>query len=166
MFARVTKSAASLTSTTRVAVTSSLTGLNNSSSLFNTNSNESSSNQFDLQGIVERSYSQESVMMPKFPEIKKRYKESEKRESGDVSRRAFTYTMVGAGSFFYASAVKSCVVDFVSQMSASADVLAMASIEVNLDEIDEVSPKTALDSALHVSLFFFFNFSFSFFSFC
>ena len=60
-----------------------------------------------------------------------------RRATGDPSRRAFTYLMVGAGGFITASAVKSTVVDLLSSMSASADVLALAKVEVDLTAIPE-----------------------------
>ena len=46
--------------------------------------------------------------------------------------------MVGAGGVAAAYIAKTMVTDFVSSMSASADVLAMAKIEIKLSEIPEV----------------------------
>lgn len=60
------------------------------------------------------------------------------RKGGDAeSRRAFNYMMIGAGGFATATAAKTVVVDFVSTLSASADVLALASVEVDLAAIPE-----------------------------
>jgi len=59
-----------------------------------------------------------------------------KNTSGD-DRKSFTYMMVGAGAVGGAYAAKSLVTHFVSSMSASADVLAMAKIEIKLGDIPE-----------------------------
>nr|CAH7724026.1 unnamed protein product [Callosobruchus chinensis] len=53
------------------------------------------------------------------------------------SRKNFTYLMAGALSVGSAYAAKSVVTHFVSSMSASADVLAMAKIEIKLTAIPE-----------------------------
>eukprot|EP00617_Octactis_speculum_P027027 CAMPEP_0185749254 /NCGR_PEP_ID=MMETSP1174-20130828/8002_1 /TAXON_ID=35687 /ORGANISM="Dictyocha speculum, Strain CCMP1381" /LENGTH=199 /DNA_ID=CAMNT_0028425305 /DNA_START=32 /DNA_END=631 /DNA_ORIENTATION=- len=50
--------------------------------------------------------------------------------------REFTYLMLGGTRFVYASAVRLGVINFVSSMSASKDVLALASAEFNLSAID------------------------------
>ena len=60
---------------------------------------------------------------------------TEKREQGDPSRRAFTYMMVGGLGVTAASSIKSFVVDAVSTMLPAADVLALASIEVDLSGV-------------------------------
>jgi len=56
--------------------------------------------------------------------------------TGDVDKREFTYLVLGGARFMYASAVRLTVMKFVATMSASADVLALASLEVDLDKID------------------------------
>ena len=61
---------------------------------------------------------------------------------GDVNKRAFTYLMAGGVRFLYASAARLLVLRFVASLSASADVLALASLEVPLDAIDEGSTVT------------------------
>jgi len=50
-------------------------------------------------------------------------------EDSAASRKAFTYMMVAAGSIPTAYAAKTLVTQFVSSMSASADVLALAKID-------------------------------------
>jgi ubiquinol-cytochrome c reductase iron-sulfur subunit len=54
---------------------------------------------------------------------------------GDEGRREFTYLVLGGARFMYASAVRLTLMKFVSTMSASADVLAMAQLEVELDKV-------------------------------
>lgn len=56
---------------------------------------------------------------------------------GDPSRRAFTYFVLTGGRFIYASAIRLAVLKFVLSMSASKDVLALASLEVDLGSIPE-----------------------------
>jgi ubiquinol-cytochrome c reductase iron-sulfur subunit len=56
--------------------------------------------------------------------------------------KTFAYFMVGAAGMGYAAAVKNGVYDFVATMSASADVLALANVEVDLSNIPEGSSVT------------------------
>eukprot|EP00300_Choanocystis_sp_HF-7_P031692 c41262_g1_i1.p2 GENE.c41262_g1_i1~~c41262_g1_i1.p2 ORF type:complete len:252 (-),score=39.23 c41262_g1_i1:46-801(-) len=51
------------------------------------------------------------------------------------SSRAFAYMMVGATGVVGATMAKTLVVDFVKTMAASADVLALASVEVDLSNV-------------------------------
>merc|ERR1711998_705595 len=61
---------------------------------------------------------------------------------GDPSRRAFTYLVLGGARFVYASAARLIAVKFIASMSASADVLALASTEVDIGAIDAGSSVT------------------------
>ena len=61
---------------------------------------------------------------------------------GDTARREFTYLMLGGARFFYASTVRVTLMKFVATMSASADVLAMSTLEVELDKIEEGTTAT------------------------
>jgi len=60
-----------------------------------------------------------------------------KRIESDDSRKTFTYLIVGGGAITTAYAAKTLVRQAVATMSASADVLALAKIEVKLDSIPE-----------------------------
>lgn len=57
--------------------------------------------------------------------------------SSAPSRQGFSYLIVGSGAVGGAYAAKTVVTEFVSSMSASADVLALAKIEVKLGDIPE-----------------------------
>nr|BAN21413.1 ubiquinol-cytochrome c reductase iron-sulfur subunit [Riptortus pedestris] len=57
--------------------------------------------------------------------------------SSEESRKTFSYVIVGAGGVAGAYAAKTLVTQYVSSMSASADVLALAKIEVKLGDIPE-----------------------------
>jgi len=59
-----------------------------------------------------------------------------KNDSAD-DRAAFTYLMVGGATVTTAYVAKAMVSSFISSMSASADVLAMAKIEIKLSDIPE-----------------------------
>jgi ubiquinol-cytochrome c reductase iron-sulfur subunit len=54
----------------------------------------------------------------------------------DPGRRGFTYFMLGTGRFLYATAGRLILLKFVGSMSASADVLALASAEFSLGNIE------------------------------
>ena len=52
------------------------------------------------------------------------------------AQRAFTYVTLGGARFLYASAGRLAVMKFIATMSASADVLALSSLEVDVNKID------------------------------
>ncbi|KAI9190050.1 ubiquinol--cytochrome-c reductase catalytic subunit rip1 [Blastocladiella emersonii ATCC 22665] len=60
-----------------------------------------------------------------------------KKTSSAANDRTFTYFMVGSTGFMTAVAAKNTVHDFLSNLSASADVLALAKVEVDLTTIPE-----------------------------
>ena len=69
-----------------------------------------------------------------------------------VDRQMFTYLLVGGGSIAAAYSAKNIVTDFIQTMNASADVLAMAQIEIKLDEIPEVQNQISTDLNLEIRL--------------
>ncbi|CAG8538669.1 12839_t:CDS:2 [Ambispora gerdemannii] len=71
-----------------------------------------------------------STIVPDFSKYKK-------YPSGDYSSRTFTYLMVGATGALTAASAKATVTDFLVNLSAASDVLAMAKIEVDLSKIPE-----------------------------
>jgi len=62
--------------------------------------------------------------------------------SSDIKNKTFAYLVLGSSSALYASALKNGVYDLLNVMSPSADVLAMANIEVDLTKIAEGSTLT------------------------
>ncbi|XP_073825513.1 Rieske iron-sulfur protein isoform X2 [Musca autumnalis] len=64
-------------------------------------------------------------------------KDVSRKNTTSEERKAFSYMLVGAGAVGSAYAAKGLVTAFVSSMSASADVLAMAKIEIKLADIPE-----------------------------
>lgn len=64
-------------------------------------------------------------------------KNQNRRNTSAEERKAFSYMIVGSGAVGAAYAAKGLVNAFVSSMSATADVLAMAKIEIKLGEIPE-----------------------------
>lgn len=73
----------------------------------------------------------------KFPDMSFYRRDPAKGVDGNNSRKAFTYMMVAAGSIPTTYVAKTLVTEFVSAMSPTADVLAMASIEIKLSDIPE-----------------------------
>ncbi|XP_011036187.1 PREDICTED: cytochrome b-c1 complex subunit Rieske-4, mitochondrial-like [Populus euphratica] len=66
----------------------------------------------------------------------------ERYPPGDPSKRAFAYFVLTGGRFVYASLIRLLILKFVLSMSASKDVLAMASLEVDLSSIEAGSTVT------------------------
>ncbi|KAL8557423.1 hypothetical protein ACS0TY_004735 [Phlomoides rotata] len=60
----------------------------------------------------------------------------ERYPPGDPSKRAFAYFVLTGGRFVYASLLRLLVLKFILSMSASKDVLALASLEVDLSTIE------------------------------
>jgi ubiquinol-cytochrome c reductase iron-sulfur subunit len=60
----------------------------------------------------------------------------ERYPPGDPSKRAFAYFVLTGGRFVYASLIRLLVLKFVLSMSASKDVLALASLEVDISNIE------------------------------
>jgi ubiquinol-cytochrome c reductase iron-sulfur subunit len=62
---------------------------------------------------------------------------SAKNTDSEDNRKNFTYLVAGAGTVVSAYAAKALVTQFITSMSATADVLALAKIEIKLAEIPE-----------------------------
>jgi ubiquinol-cytochrome c reductase iron-sulfur subunit len=62
--------------------------------------------------------------------------------AADPTNRAFTYMIQGSAAICYASVARSAVHKFVMYLSASADVLALASLEVDIGNIAEGTAST------------------------
>ncbi|KAK4482067.1 hypothetical protein RD792_011580 [Penstemon davidsonii] len=60
----------------------------------------------------------------------------ERYRPGDPSKRAFAYFVLTGGRFVYASLLRLLILKFILSMSASKDVLALASLEVDLSSIE------------------------------
>jgi len=60
-----------------------------------------------------------------------------KSSETEESRKNFTYLIAGAGTVATAYGAKAVVTQFISSMSATADVLALAKIEIKLADIPE-----------------------------
>lgn len=90
-------------------------------------------------GPIQVRFAHTDIKVPDFDYYRKdsvKSASSKSRDSAD-SRRAFAY-MVAAGSGLGAAySGKAIVIDFISSMSASADVLALAKIEVKMDDVPE-----------------------------
>lgn len=65
-----------------------------------------------------------------------------RRTADDTTRKAFSYFVAGTMGASLAVGVKNSAVDLVSTMAPSADVLALANIEVDLTKIPEGTSQT------------------------
>ena len=89
-------------------------------------------------GKTQVRYSHTDVSVPDFGDYRRpASQDSNKPVSNDISRRAFTYMMVAGMGITGMHASKKVLQDFLATMSASADVLAMAKIEIDLSTIPE-----------------------------
>jgi ubiquinol-cytochrome c reductase iron-sulfur subunit len=79
------------------------------------------------------------LQVPDFSDYRRDAVKRANRKSKDSaeSRKAFTYLVVGSSVVATAYSAKAVVSQFVSSMSASADVLALAKIEIKLSDIPE-----------------------------
>jgi len=82
-------------------------------------------------------FSHTDISVPDFNDYRREISKNASVPAGetDVSRRAFTYVMVAGLGVTGAHAGKNMLVDFLSTMSASADVLAVSKVEVDLAAI-------------------------------
>ena len=93
---------------------------------------------FSVLGKTQVRFSHTDVSMPDFSAYRREVSQDpNKPNTSEISRRAFTYLMVAGMGVTGLHAGKNVVLDFLSTMSASADVLAMAKIEVDLTTIPE-----------------------------
>ncbi|GAA5802436.1 cytochrome b-c1 complex subunit Rieske [Helicostylum pulchrum] len=108
----------------------------------NNKEEEDSVKQRSVGGLLNRSQvnaiSSQSVMQARhsttnIPDFSK-YKKT--KNSGEASR-TFAYMMIGSTGLLTAAGAQATVTDFLSNMSASADVLALAKAEVELASIPE-----------------------------
>lgn len=79
------------------------------------------------------------VKVPDFSDYRKSstLDPAKKAEHSEASRKSFAYALAASGFVLGTYSAKNIVSTFVTSMGASADVLAMASIEVNLNDIPE-----------------------------
>ncbi|KAL3858647.1 hypothetical protein ACJMK2_008910 [Sinanodonta woodiana] len=92
-----------------------------------------------LAGTQQTRCAHTDIRIPDFSEYRRTdNKSNRKSEDSNLMRgRAFTYLLVGSGGIAAAYSGKAIVHQFVSSMSASADVLAMAKIDIKLGDIPE-----------------------------
>ena len=82
-------------------------------------------------------YSHTDVTVPDFSEYRRDSTKDSSEYSSDIGRKAFTYVLMATGGVAAVHSTKNVVVDFLSTMGATADVLALAKIEVDLSSIPE-----------------------------
>jgi len=79
------------------------------------------------------------IKVPDFSAYRRDDVKDSRTKAGEsfAGRSSFTYMLVGGGSVAGIYSAKAIVTQFISSMSASADVLALAKIEIKMDEIPE-----------------------------
>ncbi|MCJ8733194.1 hypothetical protein PDJAM_G00220270 [Pangasius djambal] len=79
------------------------------------------------------------IRIPDFSDYRRPEVQDPKTSSQDSSeaRRAFSYLITGSTAVVGVYAAKTAVTQFISSMSASADVLALSKIEIKLSDIPE-----------------------------
>lgn len=82
-------------------------------------------------------FSHTDIKVPSFDNYRRDSTKDSSKPAHDLGRRAFTYMMVAGLGVASIHSTKNVVIDFVSTMSASADVLAMAQIEIDINSIPE-----------------------------
>ncbi|XP_076055440.1 cytochrome b-c1 complex subunit Rieske, mitochondrial-like [Oratosquilla oratoria] len=84
-------------------------------------------------------YAHTDIQVPDFSAYRRDDVRDSRAKAGDSNdaRRSFSYLIAGGGCVTGAYAAKAIVSQFLSSMSASADVLALAKIEIKLDDIPE-----------------------------
>jgi len=84
-------------------------------------------------------YAHTDIRIPDFSATRRKSVQDPTAKNSDSfeSRNAFTYVMIGGASMAGAYGAKTVVGELISSMSASADVLALAKIEVKLTDIPE-----------------------------
>ena len=88
-------------------------------------------------GKTQVRFSHTDVPVPDFSEYRRDSTKDPTVHNSQYASRAFTYMMLTGFGVTAAHAGKNILVDFLSTMSASADVLALAKVEVDLNTIPE-----------------------------
>lgn len=84
-------------------------------------------------------YAHSDIKVPDFSDYRRQEVQDTRKSSQDSSdtRKGFSYLLTGTTAILGAYAAKNVVTQFVTSMSASADVLALSKIEVKLGDIPE-----------------------------
>ncbi len=82
-------------------------------------------------------YGHTDLSVPDFSEYRRAESQQTDKRSNDLGRKAATYAVTLGGGVVGIHLAKNSVVGLLSSMSATADVLAMANIEVDLSMIPE-----------------------------
>lgn len=85
--------------------------------------------------LTSRTFSSASPELHELGSVDHGYTDDRIDHVAEPERRAFTYLMLSGVRFAYASTARILVVKFVSSMSASADVLALASAEFDIADV-------------------------------
>lgn len=87
--------------------------------------------------LVPARYAHSDLVVPDFSEYRKESGQESNQNTNDLGRRATTYVVLAGGGVTAVHAAKNIVTDLLGTMGATADVLALAKIEVDLNSIPE-----------------------------
>ena len=90
-----------------------------------------------LLALVPARYGHTDLTVPSFDDYRHPDTADPEKNSNDLARRATTYLILGAGGVITAHGAKNTITQFVASMAASADVLALSKIEIDLNAIPE-----------------------------
>merc|ERR1712121_110399 len=95
-------------------------------------------------GTTQVRFAHTDIRIPDFDDYRKESVKDATVRAGDSydSRRGFTYLVATAGGLGGIYAGKEVVTEFISSLSASADVLALASIEIKFEDVPEGKSST------------------------
>ena len=82
-------------------------------------------------------YGHTDLSVPSFDDYRRDATKDQAHHADDLGRLVSTYLILGGGGILTAHGAKNVIIQFISSMGASADVLALAKIEVDLTAIPE-----------------------------
>ena len=90
-----------------------------------------------LAAVVQARYGHTDLTVPNFDEYRHEETRDPKKHSDSYSRQATSYVVMGGFGVITAHSMKNSITQFLASMGATADVLALAKIEVDLSSIPE-----------------------------
>lgn len=87
--------------------------------------------------LVQARYGHTDLKVPSFDDYRCDSNKDPNDYSNDLGRRATAYLVLGGGGVATVHATKNVVTQFISSMSATADVLALSQVEIDLSAVPE-----------------------------
>ena len=90
-----------------------------------------------LTAVIQARYGHTDLSVPSFDEYRHKDTSDPNKNSDSQARRAASYVVMGGFGVVAAHSTKNTITQFLASMGATADVLALAKIEVDLNSIPE-----------------------------